>query len=50
MTAHLLLSLFQSLASEGEDDELGEDEEEEGKTAVLAEDKNRKSKPELHGG
>uniref|UniRef100_A0AAR2LM26 MPN domain-containing protein n=1 Tax=Pygocentrus nattereri TaxID=42514 RepID=A0AAR2LM26_PYGNA len=39
-----------SLASEGEEDEMGEDEEEEGKTAVPAEEKNRKSKTELHGG
>uniref|UniRef100_A0A8B9HST8 MPN domain containing n=1 Tax=Astyanax mexicanus TaxID=7994 RepID=A0A8B9HST8_ASTMX len=37
-----------SLASEGEDDEMGDDEEEEGKTAVPAEEKNRKNKPEFH--
>ncbi|KAL1022954.1 hypothetical protein UPYG_G00034670 [Umbra pygmaea] len=37
-----------SLVSEGEDDELGEEEEEEGKTAVPTDDKNKKNKPELH--
>ncbi|KAI4905490.1 hypothetical protein NFI96_014291 [Prochilodus magdalenae] len=41
-------NVMQSLASEGEDDEMGDDEEEEGKTAVPAEEKNRKSKTELH--
>ncbi|XP_062854908.1 MPN domain-containing protein [Trichomycterus rosablanca] len=35
-----------SLASEGEDDEIGEDDEDEGKN--IAEDRNRKSRPELH--
>lgn len=35
--------------SEGEDDEMGDEEEEEGKTAVPTDDKNRKNKPELHG-
>uniref|UniRef100_A0A8C1JN11 MPN domain-containing protein n=1 Tax=Cyprinus carpio TaxID=7962 RepID=A0A8C1JN11_CYPCA len=38
-----------SLVSEGEDDEMGDDDEEEGKTAMPVEDKNKKSKPELHG-
>uniref|UniRef100_A0A4W4GPW3 MPN domain-containing protein n=1 Tax=Electrophorus electricus TaxID=8005 RepID=A0A4W4GPW3_ELEEL len=38
-----------SLASEGEDDEMAEDEEEDAKAAFPAEEKNRKSKPESHG-
>ncbi|TRY95205.1 hypothetical protein DNTS_010016 [Danionella cerebrum] len=33
---------------EGEDDEMGEDEEEEGKTAIPMDEKNKKSKSELH--
>ncbi|XP_047679108.1 MPN domain-containing protein isoform X2 [Tachysurus fulvidraco] len=37
-----------SLASEGEDDEMGDDEEEEGKTTITTDDRNRKSKPEFH--
>ncbi|XP_035377957.1 MPN domain-containing protein isoform X1 [Electrophorus electricus] len=37
-----------SLASEGEDDEMAEDEEEDAKAAFPAEEKNRKSKPESH--
>lgn len=28
---------------------MGDDDEEEGKTAMPVEDKNKKSKPELHG-
>lgn len=44
-----LICLPQSLISEGEDDEMGDDDEEEGKTAMPVEDKNKKSKPELHG-
>lgn len=46
---YYLISLPQSLISEGEDDEMGDDDEEEGKTAMPVEDKNKKSKPELHG-
>ncbi|KAJ8278905.1 hypothetical protein COCON_G00059710 [Conger conger] len=37
-----------SLASEGEDEEMAEDEEEEGKASVPTEDRNRKGKPEQH--
>lgn len=44
-----LFCLLQSLISEGEDDEMGDEDEEEGKTAVPMEDKIKKSKTELHG-
>lgn len=39
----------QSLASEGEDDEMGDDEDEDGKTTIPTDERNRKSKPEFHG-
>ncbi|GAA6073555.1 MPN domain-containing protein, partial [Tachysurus ichikawai] len=38
-----------SLASEGEDDEMGDDEEDEGKATITTDERNRKSKPEFHG-
>lgn len=44
-----LIGLPQSLISEGEDDEMGDDDEEEGKPTMPLEDKNKKSKSELHG-
>lgn len=41
-------AVCQSLASEGEDDEMLDDEEDEGKTTI-PDERNRKSRPELHG-